>query len=155
MSAIAMFRQLSHVEHRIWHMSRFHRLHLLALCGWEVTVLGILLILLLVMRPNRTWDKGDLVFLAYVAVCGVLVTAAIAFVSRPFGRVGSVVTGILCGLAPSVFLFSWVLVTRPGFEASAGTAGVAMILAAPSAVGGAIAGLVCSWQRRAPQPDNC
>ena len=126
-------------------MFRLNRLHLLALCAWELAVTGILLIMLLVMRPDHTWSKGDLVFFTSVAACGIFVTAAIGFFSRPFGRVGGVVTGVLCGLAPSILFFSYVLIMRPGFEESAGTAGVAMILAVPSAVGGAIAGLICSW----------
>lgn len=128
-------------------MFAFNRSHLLALCAWEVTVTGILLLILLLgIRRGHTWGKGDLMFLAYVAVCGIFVTAAIVFLSRPFGRFGATVTGILCGLTPSILLFTWVFIARPGFEESAGTAGVAMIIAAPSAAGGAIAGLICSWR---------
>jgi len=86
--------------------------------------------MLLVMRPERTWDSGDLVLFMSVAVCGVLVsgilvTAAIGFFSRRFGRVGGVVMGVLCGLSPSILLFSYVLMVRlmrPGVEESAGTA---------------------------------
>lgn len=122
--------------------------HLLALCAWEVSVIAILVILILVMRPNHIWNKDDLVFFAYVIVCGIFVTAAIAFFSRPFGKVGAVVTGLLCGIAPSVLMAGWVLMARPGFEESAGAAAVAMALAAPSAVGGAIAGFICSWPTR-------
>lgn len=80
-----------------------------------------------------------------MVACGLLVTIAIAFVSRPFGRVGAVVIGILLGLAPSILLFSWVSLARPGFEAYTVTTALATILDVPSAVGGAIAGLICSW----------
>jgi hypothetical protein len=129
-------------------MFSFNRLHLLALSAWQVVVIGTLLTTLRVMRPDHTWQKSDLVFLAYVAVCGLLVTAGIVFFSRRFRAVGAVVTGLLCGLAPSVLMFGWVFFARPGFEESAGTVGVAMILAAPSAVGGAIAGFISSRSTR-------
>ena len=125
-------------------MFSFNRRHLLALLAWEVTVIGVVFILLIAMRPSHTLHRGNLLFLAYVAVGGIFVTAAIAFFSRRLGRIGAAVTGILCGLIPSIILTSWLLIARPGFEESAGTAAVAMMLAVPSAVGGAIAGLVCS-----------
>jgi hypothetical protein len=129
-------------------MFSFNRLHLLALSAWEVVVIGTLLVILRVMRPEHTWQKSDLVFLSYVAVCGLLVTTGTVVFSRPFRPVGAVVVGLLCGLAPSVLMFGWVFLARPGFEESAGTAGVAMILAVPSAVGGAIAGFISSRPTR-------
>ena len=124
-------------------MFRINRSHIEALCAWELTVTTTLAVLILAMRPDHIWNKDDLLFFAYVAVCGIFVTAVIAFFSRPFGKVGGVVTGVLCGIAPSVLMAGWVLMARPGFEESAGAAAVAMALAAPSAVGGAIAGFIC------------
>src|SRR5258708_6509788 len=41
-----------------------------------------------------------------------------------------------------------VLVAKPGFEASAGSAGFAYTLAAPSSVGGMLAGIICSARKR-------
>ena len=132
------------VEHKSGHMFRINRLHLRALYAWELTVTASLVVLILLMRPDHTLSKNDWMFFACVAVCGIFVTAATAFFSRPFGRVGAVVTGLLCGIAPSVLMVGWVFIARPGFEESAETAAVAMMLAAPSGVGGAIAGAICS-----------
>lgn len=129
-------------------MFRINRLHLQAFWTWELTVTAILVALIVVTRPNHLWNKNDLVFFGYLTACGIFVTAATAFFSRTFGKVGAIVTGVLCGLAPSVLLASWVLIARPGFEESAGAAAVAMTLAAPSAVGGAIAGSICSRRTR-------
>lgn len=128
-------------------MFSFNRLHLLALYAWEVVVIGTLLVILRLM-PNHTWQRSDVVFLAYMAVCGLLVTAGIVFFSRRFSAVGAVATGLLCGLAPSVLMFVWVFLARPGFEESVATKGLAMILAVPSAVGGAIAGFISSRSTR-------
>jgi hypothetical protein len=128
-------------------MFRINRLHLEAFCAWELIAAATLVVLILAMRPNHMWNKNDLMFFAYVTVCGIFVTAAIAFFSRPFGKVGAVVTGLLWGIAPSFLMASWVFMARPGFEESAGTAAVAMVLAAPSALGGAIAGSICSRQK--------
>jgi hypothetical protein len=36
---------------------------------------------------------------------------------------------------------------RPGFEESAAMSGMSVTLAGPSGVGGAIAGLICSWAK--------
>lgn len=43
----------------------------------------------------------------------------------------------LCGLIPSAVVIAWILLTRLGFEESAGGMGFALILAVPSCVGGA------------------
>lgn len=115
-----------------------------ALCAWELTVTTILAVLIVAVRPDHMWNESDLRFLSYVAVCGIIVTAAVAFFSRRFGRPGGVAIGVLCGLAPSALMVAWVWMARPGFEESAGTVGVALMLAAPSAIGGAIAGSICS-----------
>ena len=129
-------------------MFRIDRLHLQAFWAWELTVTAILVVLMVVVRPNHLWSKNDLVFLGYLTVCGIFITSATVFLSRPFGKVGAIVTGLLCGLAPSLLLAGWVLIARPGFEESAGAAAVAMTLAVPSAVGGAIAGSICSRRTR-------
>lgn len=124
-------------------MFRISRVLLRALYAWELTVMSSLVALILMMRPDHMLSKNDLMFFACVAVCGIFVTVATAFFSQPFGRVGAVVAGLLCEIAPSVLMVGWVLIARPGFEESAGTAAVAMMLAAPSGVGGAIAGAIC------------
>jgi len=125
-------------------MLRINRAHLRALYAWELIVMASLVVLILAIRPDHTLSKNDLTFFACMAVCGIFVTAATAFFSQPLGPVGAVVVGLLCGIAPSVLMVGWVLLVRPGFEESAGTAAVAMMLAAPSGVGGAIAGAICS-----------
>lgn len=125
-------------------MFRINRAHLRALSAWELIVTASLVIVILAMRPDHALSKNDLMFFACMAVFGIFVTAATALFSQPFGRVGAVVVGLLCGIAPSGLMVAWVLLRRPGFEESAGTAAVAMMLAAPSGVGGAIAGAICS-----------
>ena len=120
-------------------------MHLLALCAWEFAVVGTLVVMLLVMRPERSLSKNDLLFLGIIAACGLLITGAIGFFTRGRRRVWGVATGIFCGLAPSILLSGYAVILRPGFEASAGAAGMAMTLAVPSALGRAIAGLISSW----------
>jgi len=127
----------------------FLRRFLLALCAWEVCVLGSLA-LVGASAGNLTWGKDFVVFFAQLAVCGVFVVAGVAVFAMKLGRLGGATTGMLCGLAPSVLLFSWGMLARPGFEESPAAAGMAMILAAPSGVGGAIAGLICSWRTKNP-----
>jgi hypothetical protein len=104
-------------------MLRINGSHLQALCAWELTVTTTLVVLILAMRPNHMWSRNDLVFFSYEAVCGIFVTAAIAFFSRPFGKVGAVVAGLLWGITLNVLMAGWVLMARPGFEESAETAG--------------------------------
>jgi hypothetical protein len=90
------------------------------------------------------------VWIAELAICGLFVVGAVALLSRRVGKVGGAITGVLCGLVPSALILTWVFVARPGFEASAGAAGLAYMLAAPSAVGGAFAGIICSRRKKAP-----
>lgn len=144
MSVKPIFHQIRSSGDKILRMSRINRFHLQAFWAWELTVTTILVVLIIVMRPHHLWNKNDLVFFGYLTLCGIFVTAATAFFSRPFGKVGAIITGVLCGLAPSIVVASWVLIARPGFEESAGGAAVAMMLAVPSAIGGAIAGSICS-----------
>lgn len=79
-------------------MFRLNRLHLQALAAWELTVTATLAVLILAMKPNHMWNKNDLVFFAYVTVCGIFVTAAIAFLSRPFGNVGALLRAFSAAL---------------------------------------------------------
>ena len=126
----------------------FNRSHLIAVCAWEACVIGSFLAILALTR-SHIWGKDDLVWIAEVAICGLFVVGAVALLSRRLGRIGGAIVGMLCGLLPSVLIITWVLVAQPGFEASAGGAGFAYMLAAPSGVGGAIAGIICSGRKKA------
>ena len=119
------------------------RAHIIALLVWEVCVLG-LLVALKELSGNHVWGKDDLGWVVAVFVCGVVVVASIAALCRNLGKVGGLITGFLCGLVPSLGVIAWVFVARPGFEESAGGMGLALILAGPSCVGGAVAGILCS-----------
>ncbi len=65
-------------------------------------------------------------------------------------RIGGAITGLLCGLLPSMLILTWVVVAQPGFEASAGSAGLAYLLAAPHGIGGTLARMICSRSKRIP-----
>jgi hypothetical protein len=121
----------------------------IALCAWEACVFCCFLAGL-ALTGGHIWSMDDLVWIAELASCGLFVVGAVALLSRRFGKVGGAITGVLCGLLPSALVLSWVFVARPGFEASAGGAGIAFILAAPSAVGGALAGIVCAGRKKPP-----
>src|SRR5208282_6267174 len=124
-------------------MTSFNRCPVIAVCAWETCVIGYFLASL-ALTGGHIWSTDDVVWIAELAICGLFVVGAVALLSRRFGKVGGAITGVLCGLLPSVLILTWVLVARPGFEASAGSAGVAYMLAAPSGVGGGIAGIICS-----------
>ena len=124
-------------------MSIFRRFHLLAVFAWELCVVGFFGVYLAV-TGGHTLSKADFVWIAGLAACGVVLVGAISITSRRFGRIGAGFVGLIWGLLPSAVLLSWVAVARPGFEASAGIAGFAYFLAPPSAVGGAVAGIICS-----------
>ena len=87
-------------------------------------------------------------FFSSLVVCGFVVVAAVAMFASSFGRLGGAITGLLCGFAPSVLIFLYAVIVRPGFEGSAAAAGVAMVLAIPSGIGGAVAGLISSWHNK-------
>jgi len=129
-------------------MPPFTRRPVIAVCAWEACVIGYSLADL-ALTGGHIWSTDDLVWLAELAICGLFVVGAVALLSRRFGKVGGVITGVLCGLLPSALILTWVFVARPGFEASAGGAGIAYMLAAPSAVGGAFAGIICSGRKKA------
>ena len=122
------------------------RSHLYAFLAWEACAIGGHLILL-ASFASHNWDKGDLTLLLYVAGLGFLVVFPIALAVPRFGKVGGAVIGMLIGLWPSAAALAYVFVRRPGFEESAGTFAVALMFAGPSAVGGALAGIICSRKR--------
>jgi hypothetical protein len=132
-------------------MTSFSGRFLIALCVWETCVIGFVLASIALTR-GHFWGKNDLVWIAALAACGLFVIAVVALLSRRFGKIGGAIMGLVCGLFPSVFILTWVLVARPGFEASAGGAGVAYMLAIPSGVGGVLAGVICSGQKKYHQP---
>ena len=133
------------------NMSLFTKRLLAAGCAWQVCAIGYFLVALALTR-SHIWGKDDVVWIAELAICGLFVVGAVALLSRRFGKIGGAIAGVLCGLLPSVLILTWVLVARPGFEASAGSAGVAYMLAAPSGVGGGIAGIICSRRKKALLP---
>src|SRR4030095_277356 len=95
---------------------------LIALCAWETGVIGFFLASIALTR-DHFWGKKDLVWIAVLAICGLFVVGSVVLLSRRFGKIGGAITGALCGVLQSVFILAWVLVARPGFEASAGWAG--------------------------------
>jgi hypothetical protein len=125
------------------------RSHLWALFAWEACVLGSLL-LISTLFGHQELDKNAAVFFALLASCGVVVVACVAFVASQFGKLGGAIAGTVCGLLPSVFLIGGASLIRPGFEESAAMAGMSVVLAGPSGVGGAVAGLICSWRNDNP-----
>jgi len=129
-------------------MPSFNRRPFIALCAWEVCVICCFFAAL-ALTGGHIWSTDDFMWIAELATCGLFVVGAVALLSRRFGKVGGAITGVLCGLLPSAFILSWVFVARPGFEASAGSAGIAFLLAAPSALGGAFAGIICSGRKKA------
>ncbi len=129
-------------------MPSSNRCPVIAVCAWEACVIGYFLAYL-ALTGGHIWSMGDVVWIAELAICGLFVVGAVALLSRRFGKVGGAITGALCGLLPSALMLTWVFVARPGFEASAGGAGIAYMLAAPSAVGGAFAGVICSGRKKA------
>jgi hypothetical protein len=130
-------------------MPALNRCLVVALCVWEACVIGDYLASL-ALTGGHIWSTDDLVWIAKLAICGLFVVGGVALLSRHFGRVGGAIAGALCGLVPSALILTWVFVARPGFEASAGGAGLAYMLAPPSAVGGASAGIICSRRRKVP-----
>jgi hypothetical protein len=126
-------------------MPSFNR-PVIAVCVWEACVIGYFLAALALIG-GHIWSTDDLVWIAKVAVCGLFVVGAVAWLSGRFGKVGGAITGGLCGLLPSALMLTWVFLARPGFEASAGGVGISYMLAAPSAVGGAFAGIICSGRK--------
>ena len=119
----------------------------LALCAWEACIV-LYFLAVFASIPEHIWGMNDFVWFAQLAVCGLFVVAGVAFLSLRLGKIGGAIVGLLCGLLPSVLLFAYVFVVRPGFEESAGTAGIAELLAVPSGVGGAIAGIICSRRKK-------
>jgi hypothetical protein len=129
-------------------MPSFNRCPVIAVCAWEACVIGYFLAAL-ALTGGHIWSTDDIVWIAELAICGLFVVGAVALLSRRFGKVGGAITGLLCGLLPSALILTWVFVARPGFEASVGGAGIAYMLAAPSAVGAAFAGIICSGRKKA------
>lgn len=119
----------------------------LALCAWEACIV-LYFLAVFASIPKHIWGKDDVVWFAQLAVCGLLVVGVVALLSPRLGKIGGAIAGLLCGLLPSVLLFAYVFIVRPGFEASAGTAGIAELLAVPSGVGGALAGIICSGRKK-------
>jgi hypothetical protein len=142
--AIRICRQLTACSTvQLQHMRSFNWRPLIALCTWETCVIGSFLASL-ALTGAHIWGKDDLVWITWLAICGLFVVGVVALSSRRFGKLGGAIVGGGLGLLPSVLILTWVLVARPGFEASAGGAGFAYMLAAPSGVGGALAGIICS-----------
>ena len=114
-----------------------------AFCVWEACVV-LLYLAVFAAEPRHIWGKDDIIWFAMLGVCGLIVVGVVALLSQRLGKIGGAIVGLLCGLLPSLLLFAYVWIARPGFEASAGSAGIAELLAVPSGVGGALAGVICS-----------
>jgi hypothetical protein len=86
--------------------------------------------------------------MAALAICGLFVVGATALLSRRLGKTGGAVTGLFCGLLPSLLILIWLFVARPNFMAGAGAFGLAHMLFYSSGAGGALAGIICSGGRK-------
>jgi apolipoprotein N-acyltransferase len=106
-------------------------------------VVGSLLILLIFSRTH-IWGEDDIEGLVGLAICGLVVVGAIVFVCRGREKRGGAIAGMLFGFVPSLVIFMWVWLAQPGFEGSAGGVALAVTLAVPSGIGGALAGLISS-----------
>jgi hypothetical protein len=122
---------------------QFIRRLVIAVCAWAACVIGSFLSYLALIG-SHIWGKHDLVWIVFLAILGLFVVGTVEVLSRRFGKVKGAIVGVLCGILPSFLILTWVFVARPGFEESAGSAGFAYMLAVPSGVGGAIAGIICS-----------
>src|SRR5436309_7935786 len=96
-------------------MSVFNRSNLFALCAWEGCVVGSLLILLIFSRTH-IWGVEDIEWLVGLAICGLVVVGAIAFVCRRLEKRGGAIAGMLFGFAPSLIIFMWVLACTTGIR---------------------------------------
>lgn len=68
-----------------------------------------------------SWDPW---LMAALAICGLFVVGVTALLSRRLGKVGGAVTGLFCGLLPSLLILVWLLfIARPNFMAAAGAFG--------------------------------
>lgn len=123
------------------------KIYFKAFLVWQVCVLG-LFIALKEFSGHHGWGREDVGWVVALLFTGAVVVSLIAALCRRQGKVGALITGVLCGLIPSVVVIACVSLTQPGFEESAGGIGAAVVLAVPSGVGGAIAGIICS------QPNN-
>src|SRR3974390_2199551 len=95
------------------------RSHLFALGAWEVCVIGSL-IALAALKGNLTPPgKEDIGDLTVMAGSGVLVVAAASIFGSSLGRLGGFLTGLACGLLPSVLMLIYMWVAPPGFEKGA------------------------------------
>jgi hypothetical protein len=119
----------------------------LAVCVWEICVIPPLSIEA-AFRPH-IWSKALFAWVAIVTICGFAIVSLVALLSRHFGKLGGAISGFLCGVSPSAVILAWVILTAPGFEASAGWAGIAYLFVLPTSIAGTIAGIICSGQNRA------
>lgn len=138
-------------------MTNAKRRFLSALGIWAACVIGFFVVSL-AFSQQHIWSKSDFLWVAELAGCGLVIVGTIALLSQRLRRLVGVIVGAVCGLLPSILLVAWATLVRPGFEESAGAVGFAVMLAAPSAVGGALAGFVCSRRTRrsaAAYPNAC
>lgn len=98
----------------------------------------------LMFSSTHIWGEDDIEGIVGLAICGLLVVGAILPVCRRLEKRGGAITGMLFGLAPSVLIFMWAWLSRPGFEGAAAGAALATMLAIPSGIGDALAGLISS-----------
>lgn len=122
------------------------RSYLVGLIVWDVCVIATYAALIMHIG-RRSLGSSDLPWITATTVCGAIVVAAIALAAGRLHRVAAAFSGLGIGLLPSVLIVAWVLIARPGFEASAGSVGAAYALAFPSSIGGALAGVICARKR--------
>ena len=129
-------------------VAQLKKSQLYALLAWEACAIGGHIIIFALIA-SHIWDRGTLIFLVYIAGVGFFVVVPIVIAASRFGKLGGAVVGMLIALWPSALGLAYVFVIRPGFEESAGTFAVATMFVGPSAVGGALAGVICSRRKSA------
>lgn len=127
----------------------------LALGAWEAcTVLCFLAVF--ISFPRHIWSKDLVLAFAQLAVYGLFIVGGVALLAPRLGKIGGAVIGFLCGLLPGVLLDLYVGVVGPRLHAF-GIAAVARLLAVPSGLGGALAGIIFSRSKKVsylhPRPD--
>jgi hypothetical protein len=80
---------------------------------------------------------------------GLVVVGVVAWLCPRFGRIGGAVVGFACGLLPSALILTLaVIFARHNLYEVVGTYAVAAIVAIPSAIAGALAGIICSQHEK-------
>jgi hypothetical protein len=117
---------------------------LLSLVVWEMIVLGCVAMVMLLQR--RSLNSENLHKIGFISLLGILVVFLVWPVSRLVLRRAGIVLGLLIGLSvPPLCAWIWVwFFPFPWWTGSFDIKILAMVVSAPSAVGGAAVGAIQS-----------